>query len=78
MAGYPNEPNRWKIVDYPASYHNRAAGLSFADGHAEIKRWTDPRTMPPLSRKADIPLDQPSPNNRDVLWMQERSTRKAA
>jgi prepilin-type N-terminal cleavage/methylation domain-containing protein/prepilin-type processing-associated H-X9-DG protein len=76
MAGYPTEPNRWKIVDYPASYHNRAAGLSFADGHAEIKKWSDPRTMPPLSRKADIPLDQPSPNNRDVLWMQERSTRK--
>jgi hypothetical protein len=39
-------------------------------------KWSDPRTMPPLSRKADIPLDQPSPNNRDVLWMQERSTRR--
>jgi prepilin-type N-terminal cleavage/methylation domain-containing protein/prepilin-type processing-associated H-X9-DG protein len=26
-------------VDLPASYHNGAAGLSFADGHAEMKRW---------------------------------------
>ncbi len=24
------------LVDYPASYHNGRAGLSFADGHAEI------------------------------------------
>ena len=23
----------------PASYHNGAAGFSFADGHPEVKRW---------------------------------------
>jgi len=28
-----------QIIDWPASYHNRAAGFSFADGHAEIHRW---------------------------------------
>jgi prepilin-type processing-associated H-X9-DG protein len=73
MAGYPIKAQ--KIVDYPASYHNDAAGFSFADGHAEIHKWTDKRTMPPLA-KNDRPLDQPSPGNLDVLWMQERSTRK--
>ena len=36
MSGYPDSPQQWMIVDYPASYHNRAAGLSFADGHSEI------------------------------------------
>lgn len=77
MAGFPNEPTRWKIVDYPASYHNGAGGLSFADGHSEIRRWVDPRTTPPLSRR-DIPLDQPSPGNPDTLWMQERSTRNTS
>ncbi len=77
MAGYPSQPNRWKIVDYPASYHNNAGGFSFADGHSEIKKWSDPRTTPKL-RKTDLPLDQPSPNNKDVLWMQLRSTRTLA
>jgi prepilin-type N-terminal cleavage/methylation domain-containing protein len=77
MAGYPDAPGRWKIVDYPAGYHNHAGGLSFADGHSEIRKWVDDRTVPPLSRQ-DRPLDQPSPNNRDVLWMQERSTRSAS
>jgi prepilin-type N-terminal cleavage/methylation domain-containing protein/prepilin-type processing-associated H-X9-DG protein len=28
-----------QIIDWPASYHNRAAGFSFCDGHAEIHRW---------------------------------------
>jgi prepilin-type N-terminal cleavage/methylation domain-containing protein/prepilin-type processing-associated H-X9-DG protein len=28
-----------KIIDFPASYHNGAAGFSFADGHAEIHKW---------------------------------------
>jgi len=63
-----------RIVDYPASYHGQAAGILFADGHAEIKRWVDARTTPPLKRNALIPLDVASPNNRDVAWLQERSS----
>jgi prepilin-type N-terminal cleavage/methylation domain-containing protein/prepilin-type processing-associated H-X9-DG protein len=78
MAGYPDQPARWKVVDYPASYHNSAGGFSFADGHSEIKKWTDPRTMPKLNHTRDLPLDQPSPKNMDVNWMQLRSTRKQA
>ena len=27
------------IIDFPATYHNNAAGLSFADGHSEIRKW---------------------------------------
>ena len=27
------------IIDFPAAYHNGAAGFSFADGHSEIHRW---------------------------------------
>jgi prepilin-type N-terminal cleavage/methylation domain-containing protein/prepilin-type processing-associated H-X9-DG protein len=62
------------IVDYPASYHGRAAGILFADGHAEIKRWRDARTTPPLNPNALITLDVPSANNPDVAWLQERSS----
>ncbi len=63
-----------RIVDYPASYHGSAAGILFADGHAEIKRWRDPRTCPPLKRLGLINLNVPSPNNPDVAWLQERSS----
>jgi prepilin-type processing-associated H-X9-DG protein len=37
MNGFPDKPQQWMIVDYPASYHNAAAGFSFVDGHSEIK-----------------------------------------
>lgn len=35
----PSNPDQWP--DVPATYHNGAGGLSFADGHAEIKKWRD-------------------------------------
>jgi prepilin-type processing-associated H-X9-DG protein len=78
MTGYdPPNPKALMIVDYPASYHNGAAGFSFADTHAEFKKWLDPRTTPRLRKGQTIPLNIPSQNNRDVQWMQERSTRKS-
>jgi len=73
MDGYPNLAST-KIVDYPAGYHNNAAGFAFADGHSEIHRWRDPRTVPPL--KTQLQLNIPSPNNQDVFWMQDHSTRQ--
>lgn len=76
MNGYPNAPQQWKIVDYPASYHNGAAGFSFADGHSEIKKWLDARTKPVLKKGQLLPLNVASPNNPDALWLMERSTRK--
>ncbi len=69
MDGYPNAATT-KIVDYPASYHNKAAGFSFADGHSEIHKWRDARTYPPI--QTGLPLNVPSPNNQDVTWMRDR------
>lgn len=68
MDGYPNAASTY-IVDYPASYHCGACGFAFADGHSEIHKWRDPRTTPPL--RTGIPLNVPSPNNQDVIWMQQ-------
>ena len=66
----PAEPDRnW--VDYPASYHNSAGGISFADGHSEIRKWKDRAVVnyPRNSGNAD-------PKVNDYRWIQERSTRK--
>jgi len=75
MTGFPDQPNSVQFNwDLPGSYHNRAGGLSFVDGHAEIKRWLDSRTTPPLS--AITPGPVASPRNRDIMWLQERATRR--
>ncbi len=76
MRGWPDNPSRTGFYDLPANYHHRAGGLSFVDGHSEIKRWRDDRTMPPLTKGDFIPDQMPSPNNPDIIWLQERATRR--
>ncbi|HMO65185.1 MAG TPA: type II secretion system protein [Verrucomicrobiota bacterium] len=66
-------PAAARIIDYPASYHNGAAGLSFADGHAEIRKWQDARTRPPV-RFTLMTLNVASANNRDMVWLSDRTT----
>ena len=73
MNGWPNQPSAWYLIDFPASYHGSAGGVSFVDGHSEIHRWRDPRTMPPIGK---VELNVPSPNNRDSYWIMEHATRR--
>jgi len=55
--------------DIPASYHGNAGSLSFADGHAEIKRWKDGNTL------AKTPVSGARPDTSgDFAWLQERTT----
>jgi prepilin-type processing-associated H-X9-DG protein len=72
MRGYPS-PGSAALPDFPASYHNGACGFSFADGHAEIKKWQDPRTMPPVTKQTVVAVGQA--NNPDVVWLWEHTTR---
>jgi prepilin-type N-terminal cleavage/methylation domain-containing protein/prepilin-type processing-associated H-X9-DG protein len=75
MRGFnPRSLNSLQLADIPASYHNGAGGVTFADGHSEIHHWLDPRTKPPVHPGRNLPLTAGSPNNRDVVWLQERST----
>jgi prepilin-type N-terminal cleavage/methylation domain-containing protein len=71
-------------IDCPANYHNRACGISFTDGHAQIKKWSDP-TVTSITLNGVIPspnawtsvanphaAQSTSPN--DILWLANRST----
>lgn len=60
-------------LDLPGSRHSRGATLSFADGHVEIKRWTDPRTTVPVRRQVHW-FEHRVPDNPDVVWLQERAS----
>jgi len=70
MDGFPNLATT-QIVDWPASYHNRAGGFAFADGHSEIHKWKDARTMPLLTTSL---ARVNSPNNQDIYWLQQHSS----
>ncbi len=62
-----------RIIDFPASYHNGAAGISFADGHADIRKWIDPRTIQKV-KFTSMSLNVESPNNKDMIWLSDRTT----
>jgi prepilin-type N-terminal cleavage/methylation domain-containing protein/prepilin-type processing-associated H-X9-DG protein len=66
----PDTP--YQLVDYPAGRHGRAGGLSFADGHSEIHRWQDPRTVP-MSAGQGLPLNINLPNDVDITWLAHRA-----
>ena len=66
-----------QIIDFPASYHNGACGFSFADGHAEIRKWLGGTIKAPARYTATMALNVPAKDSaRDVLWMADRTTSK--
>jgi len=67
------QPAEW--TDCPASYHNNAAGLSFTDGHAEIKKWHDPVILN-ISSTTPWPGGHVAPKSTtppDAAWLVNRS-----
>ena len=80
MGGYPHgmvgaNPGAYAFFDFPAFYHNNAAGIAFADGHSEIHRWLDSRTLRPIGTASIVVLPgTPSPNNQDVFWINDHAT----
>jgi len=66
----PGHPGTW--IDAPAHYHNNGGDLSFADGHGELRKWSD----------AGVLADKGGTQNGftasdgcpDLDWMQARCT----
>ncbi|HEY3857337.1 MAG TPA: type II secretion system protein [Verrucomicrobiae bacterium] len=66
-------PAAWE--DGPAVYHNGACGLSYGDGHAEIKLWHDSYLLTMnqmLDTQAWVGGD--TKYRPDVIWLANRST----
>ncbi len=62
-----------ELVNFPGTFHNNAGGLTFADGHAEIHRWLDPRTTVAYQKgkKREFTAMR---GNLDLAWLQEHAT----
>jgi prepilin-type N-terminal cleavage/methylation domain-containing protein/prepilin-type processing-associated H-X9-DG protein len=64
-----------QIVDYPAAYHNGAAGLSFADGHSEIHQWKGSRIKPPVTYgKKGLSVQPAGDSLNDIKWWSRNTT----
>jgi prepilin-type N-terminal cleavage/methylation domain-containing protein/prepilin-type processing-associated H-X9-DG protein len=68
MGGYdPRNPAQQTGFggDSPGSWHNKACGFSFADGHSEIHKWRQYDQLKKVSASPD-----------DVDWLQSKTTAK--
>ena len=64
-------------IHYPSALHRQRGVLAFGDGHVEVHRWLDARTMLQIAGGAAyIPHHTASPNNPDWGWIVERTTSK--
>ena len=69
-AGYAVGMVRAEWIDWPGSYHNLACGFAFADGHSEIHKWKDPRTVVSKGNVARKLV----PGSVDWNWLRERTS----
>jgi prepilin-type N-terminal cleavage/methylation domain-containing protein/prepilin-type processing-associated H-X9-DG protein len=70
FASDPSRGDWW--VNVSATRHGNAGGLSFADGHSEIKRWRDSQVLhPPTTGGSSFSGDSSS---SDCAWLQQRES----
>lgn len=62
------------LIDLPASFHNGAASVSFADGHCEVHQWKDARTRVPVKYAGPTVNVFCTPNNPDSLWLAQHAS----
>lgn len=67
-------PSGAQLRSLPGSFHNSGGSFSFADGHLEMKRWRDSRTLRPV---VYVGYNTASvPNSEDYAWLNDRSPYK--
>ena len=65
-------PGSTYLIDYPSGNHAKGAGIAFADGHAIIHKWQDPRTYtPPISLHGagGTGTTQMTPDDPDMFYL---------
>ncbi|MGC3960730.1 MAG: prepilin-type N-terminal cleavage/methylation domain-containing protein [Verrucomicrobiota bacterium] len=71
-SGYPAAE---RIIDYPASFHNGAGGLSFADGHSDIRKWRGGSIKPATRYDGNLPAGGAAGDAAaDIRYLAENST----
>jgi len=60
--------------DIPSVLHNGACAFTFADGHSEMHKWKDSRTLALKVKYSPCTFGVTQTDNRDIMWIQERTT----
>jgi prepilin-type N-terminal cleavage/methylation domain-containing protein/prepilin-type processing-associated H-X9-DG protein len=66
-----------KWMDMFSTLHNGGCAFTFADGHSEIHKWKDPRSVSPpckVTYTTKFPYGQLQGSNNDIQWVRDRTT----
>jgi prepilin-type N-terminal cleavage/methylation domain-containing protein len=69
-GAWVQDPGNADWLDAPACYHINACSMNFADGHSQIRAWTDKNVLA-NTNKSVFP---PDPASGDLAWVQARCT----
>jgi prepilin-type N-terminal cleavage/methylation domain-containing protein/prepilin-type processing-associated H-X9-DG protein len=70
FSGSPGLPDYW--INVPSTRHGGASGLSYADGHSEIKAWKDGKVLnPPTPGGSSFSSTPGCPDN---AWLEARES----
>ncbi len=71
-AGFAVGMNTPEWIDFVGYYHGNACGFSFLDGHSEIHKWVDARTI--VRNATRTPCGNPV--SRDWIWITQHTSAK--
>ena len=63
-------------IHFPSGLHRKRGVLAFGDGHTEVHRWLDSRTLPQLTSGFYIGHGTAAFGSPDLAWLAERTTSK--
>jgi prepilin-type processing-associated H-X9-DG protein len=73
-GGTPN-PNQDKWQDGPSVLHGGGCAYTFGDGHSEVHKWKDSRTLAlKPTYTSSFPFGIVQPNNHDIEWVKDRTS----
>jgi prepilin-type N-terminal cleavage/methylation domain-containing protein/prepilin-type processing-associated H-X9-DG protein len=64
---------RESFFNFPGSSHNGGGIVAFSDGHVQLHRWRDPRTIAAVASDYHA-HDQSAVTNSDLAWLRSRTT----
>jgi len=62
--------------DIPSVLHNGGCAFTFGDGHSEIHKWKDSRTLAFKVKYSPGPHGVAQANNKDIYWIQDHTSAK--
>jgi len=57
------------FIELPGSDHAGACGMGFADGHSEVHRWSDPRTLHKVTYIQYQRVNISGTSSQDLAWL---------